>query len=86
MSSLLLMKDSIWVKYVANISSVNKGSRITVFRAFVVFLTIASIAPFIYGEVGGLKFHWIRFDVSSLQILFWSIYEINSHSSLSPPI
>ena len=60
------MRDSVPVKYVANISSVNNESRTTVFSAFFVILTIASIAPFIHGEAGGLKFHLIRFAASSL--------------------
>ena len=63
---LPLMKDSILVKYVANISAVNNESRTTVFSSFFVTLTIASIAPFIHSEASGLKFHLIRFAVSSL--------------------
>ena len=60
------MRDSISVKYIANISSADNESRTTVFSAFFVILTIASIAPFIYGEAGRLKFHLIRFAASSL--------------------
>ena len=66
-SGLLLMRDSISIKYVTNISSVNNESRTTVFSAFFVIITIACVAPFIYGEAGGLKFlSGSRFAASSL--------------------
>ena len=66
-SGLPLMIGSISVKYVSNITSVNNESRTTVFSAFFVMLTIASIDPFIHGEAGGLKFHLI--------FLCWKVFE-----------
>ena len=53
---LQLMIGSISIKYVANVSSVNKEARTTVFSAFLVILAIASTDPFISGKAGGLKF------------------------------
>ena len=84
-SGLPLMIGSISVKYVSNITSVNNESRTTVFSAFFVILTIASIDPFIHGEAGWLKFHLISL-LEGLWKLLWSSSENVSRSSFSSPI
>ena len=76
--------DSISVKCV-QCFLVKKMISLIVFQCFFVIFTIASMAPFIHGLTGGLKFQLIFWGVNSASILSWSKLFSDLASSLWAP-
>ena len=79
------MIDLISVKYVCNVSSLKRWFLVIVLKCFFVIFTIASMAPFIHGLTGGLKFQLIFWGVNSASILSWSKLFSDLASSLWAP-